>query len=400
MQLFTPAEYMKIDIANGFGLDKKKWHERLEWFEANKKNLRGMLRNADEPALYLAAVQSYERAKEGLPVHYPISLDATSSGMQLLACLTRDRQTAALCNVIDSGEREDAYTKVYEAMLVKVGEGGKIKRDDLKSAIMTSLYGSEAVPKQVFGEGELLEIFEQTMAEEAPLAWELNKGFLNMWQKDALSHDWVMPDNFHVHVKVMGKEEETVHFLNEPFTITKSVNKPTEKGRSIGANVCHSLDSLGVREITRRCMFDPDKVQRIRDWLFYGDNTTLNTESNNTKMLKKLLDLYNESGFLSARILDYIQKDNISLVPEDALIELLNNLPKKPFEVLCVHDCFKVLPPFCNDLRKQYNLFLAMLARSNMLNFLASQIVQREVKIEVGDPELWKDILEANYALS
>ena len=35
MQIFTPKEYLKIDIANSYGLDTKTWDERISWFDDN-----------------------------------------------------------------------------------------------------------------------------------------------------------------------------------------------------------------------------------------------------------------------------------------------------------------------------------------------------------------------------
>ena len=61
---------------------------------------------------------------------------------------------------------------------------------------------------------------------------------------------------------------------------------------------------------------------------------------------------------------------------------------------------FRVLPNYGNDLRRQYNQLLAEVYRSDLLAFLVSQIVKRKVPVTKLDPDLWKDILEANYALS
>lgn len=131
-----------IDIANSFGLDKKTWDERLEWFKQHEDHLDEMLPQADDPAMYFAGVQAWDAVKHGLPIGYPISLDATSSGLQILATLTGDRRAAQLCNVVSTGSREDAYTSVFDIMVDRLmnhlGEyAGGIKRDDCKRAIMT-----------------------------------------------------------------------------------------------------------------------------------------------------------------------------------------------------------------------------------------------------------------------
>ena len=225
-QEFTSKEYLKIDIANNMGLDKDDWDDRLSWFKNNEPNLEKLLPKADEPALFFAAVKAYRKAQQGKVVNYPISLDATSSGIQILAALTGDRKAAALCNVIDTGHREDAYTGLYTAMCDKIGDRTKIDRKDTKRAIMTAFYSSTAVPKTVFGEGLLLDIFYETMKENAPAAWELNETMLAIWNPKKFSNDWVLPDNFHAHIKVMPTISENVHFLNAPYEVQYSVNRP------------------------------------------------------------------------------------------------------------------------------------------------------------------------------
>ena len=83
-----------------------------------------------------------------------------------------------------------------------------------------------------------------------------------------------------------------------------------------------------------------------------------------------------------------------------ALLSLVQSLPAKPFQVLSVHDCFRVLPSYGNDLRRQYNQLLAEVAQSDLLSFLVSQIVMRRITVSKLDPDMYEDIIEANYALS
>ena len=143
MQLFTGLQYLMIDIANSFGLDKKTWNERLEWFDRNQNNLHDLMSQAEEPALFFAGVQAYEMALAGKAIGYPISLDGTTSGIQILSVLTGDASAASLCNVIpgDTDERMDGYTVIYEAMCQRMEAldqpVGSIERDNVKRAIMT-----------------------------------------------------------------------------------------------------------------------------------------------------------------------------------------------------------------------------------------------------------------------
>lgn len=399
-QTFTPVEYLKIDIANNFGLDKFTWQERLDWFDQNWGQLDKLISKAKEPALFYAGIKAYCDVLAGRPIGYMISLDATSSGLQLLAILTGDRKAASICNVIDTGDREDAYQDIYQEMLRRVQDTSKISHENVKQAIMTSLYGSTAVPKEVFGEGSLLNTFYQTMVDMAPGAWELNEAFLEMWDSSATENSWVLPDNFHVHIKVMNQVRETVHFLNEPFDVFYNINAPVKEGRSLGANTIHSIDGLIVRELTRRCDYDPDKLNALRDIMAKGKRNRTSKTRENDKMVVTLWNHFKETGYLSARIIDYLDDRNYGLVNSKAIVALLDTFPAKPFKVVSVHDCFRCLPTYGNDLRRQYNLQLELIANSNLLQCLISQLVGHHVSIGKLDPTLHREIREANYALS
>lgn len=401
-QEFTPIEYLQMDIAGSFGLDNKDWDVRLAWFQQHKNDLKGMMRLAKEPALYYAGMMAYEDYLAGKPSGYPVSLDATCSGMQILTVLTGDRLAAALCNVIDAGFRADAYTSIYQSMLVRVGQSGLITRDKTKNAILTSLYGSQAIPKQVFGEGILLNGFHTTMETECPAVWELNKTYLAIWDATKTKYSWVLPDNYHVHVLIMGQMTESVTFLGNVYDVHTQVNMPVEEGRSLGANTTHSIDGMIVREMTRRCNYNKAQVVHVmelmnssRDW----SNPTERPTDEATHLLEALIGHYNETGYLSARILDCIHNDNAHLAPHAAVMELIVSLPNKPFEIICIHDCFRCLPNYANDMRRQYNRQLYEIARSELLSSIFSQLLGHKAQIGKMDPTLKDDILESNYAI-
>lgn len=397
MQQFTGLEYLKMDIASNFGLDKALWCERLDWFETNKNNLEALMNKAETPALFYAGVTAYKDVLQNKPIGYPISLDASASGLQLLSVLTCDSNAAKLCNVINTGNREDAYTVIYQAMLKALGTTGNISREMTKDAILTALYGSEAVPKRVFGTGNLLRMFNQTMDEKAPGCWELNKAFLSLWDKTKDTYSWVMPDNFHVQIKVMVPVSKRIHFMDKPYDVVYKEHGTTEQGRSLSANSVHSLDGMVVREISRRCMYNPTRINNIRNLL---NQTNKLEHDESTEMVLTLWDRYKASGYLSARILDYLTARNIGNVDYAVIKELVDSLPKKPFNILTIHDCFRCLPKYGNDLRQQYMLQLFYIAKSNMLEYLLEQIVGKKIQIDKLDPNMHKDVLTAEYAIS
>ena len=141
MQLFTPTQYLMIDIANNFGHDKLSWDARLDWFRENEDQLESMQKEAENPALFYAGLKAYRQAQMGMAVHYPISLDATASGAQILAALVCCEKSAMLCNVLDSGQRMDLYTALFEIM-----QGSLAEADDDEVIIIP---GTEITRKQV-----------------------------------------------------------------------------------------------------------------------------------------------------------------------------------------------------------------------------------------------------------
>ena len=159
------------------------------------------------------------------------------------------------------------------------------------------------------------------------------------------------------------------------------------------------IDGMLVREITRRCDYDPEQITKIKRWVNECRGGTSRSREED-KMVMRLADLHRESGFLSARVLEYVDPANMGHLEPGALLSLVQSLPAKPFQVLSVHDCFRVLPNYGNDLRRQYNRLLAEVAQSDLLSFLVSQIVKRRITVSKIDPDLHVDILDANYSLS
>lgn len=395
MKEFTSLEYLQIDLANNFGLDKRTWDQRIQWATEHEDVLETLIQEAEEPAMFQAALLAYRSAQKGEPIGYPISLDSTASGMQILSCLIRDRKAAALCNVIDAGTRQDAYTVLYDTINRKLGVGGStLQRKDVKQAVMTAFYGSEATPEKVFGT-EQLHVFYETLQEECPDIWALNDLFLKLWNPTTLSHDWILPDNFHVRCPVKNQEKQLFTLFGNRYSVTKEVNAPNSYGKSLGANVIHSIDGMLVREMTRRCMHDASHIDYLYNLIKLGKSS----EKSNSPEIETLWNHYKKSGFLSSRILDYLNESNLHQVDADVILEMIESMPSQPFEILCIHDAFRVLPSHANEMRKQYVHLLAMITKSNLLQFLLKQL-NTGVSVSLGEEHLWQDVLNSEYALS
>jgi hypothetical protein len=256
------------------------------------------------------------------------------------------------------------------------------------------------MPKKIFGKGAMLGIFYDVMRSCLPGAWACNDVLKSLWQPGALSHDWTMPDNFHVHVKVMSTTQHMIQVEGVPVPVNLNENIGTEEGRSLSPNVTHSIDGMVVREMHRRCDYDVDQYLEVAE-IVMGNRGSLGTRDTEPKdqMLLKLWNHYEESGFLSARILDCIDIENAGLLNYSVILDLLKSMPAKPFKIVSIHDCFRSHANYGNDLRRQYNEILSLISGSNMLSFLATQITGTSTPvIKLGC--ISDDILEADYALS
>lgn len=418
-QTYTAKEYLMIDIATNYGdidvngetvdLDKVNFEDRIQWFKQQEKagTLASLISSADKPALYFAGLCAYRDYLDGKAIGYPISMDACSSGLQILATLANCERSARKCGVVCTGNREDAYTSLF-ADMHKYGQGVEIKatRKNLKQAVMTSLYGSIAQPRALFGEGTpALALFYHVMETEIPGAWELNLALKNLWQPYQDHHAWVLPDGFEVRMDVEEQASYEVMFLGQAIAVYTKEIKGTARGLSLSPNIVHSIDGLIVREMVRRCDHDKRHVSNLMDICDVALARTKRRDSTSGRgrqkdiLLRKLWELYTKTGFLSARVLDLIDENNISLLSAAKVKELIMSLPAEPFKVLTIHDCFRVHPNYGNDLRLQYNQILSTLAKSDVLSHIATQVTgRRKSLIKVGN--ISEQIKEANYALS
>lgn len=409
MQKFSAFQYIKLDIANSFGLDKDLFNERLNWFEQNKMQLASLVDSADEPAQFYAGTLAYEDTKAGKPTGYLVGMDATASGLQCMAALTGCKVTAMSVNMVDPDCRKDVYTDGYKVMINLLdGKMDKFERADTKDATMTHFYGSQANPRKLFGENsiELLKFYEMVNI-VAPGANMLRQDLIDIWQPYANQHKWVLPDGFTAIVKVMSMVEESfeVNELNSSFTHRYWINKGTGTGLSLAANVIHSVDGFVVREMNRRANYDAEIIKRVYDALTGGtSHVYIKDEDVHTEKLKRLVGLTEAHKMVSVVLAEHITHSNVDMVPlwiKRELIRIIEQmLNHKPFALIAIHDCFKCHALYMNEVRQNYIDIFADMADSHMLSCMIGQIVGKNVPVRKLSKDLSKDIRNSNYMLS
>ena len=130
-------------------------------------------------------------------------------------------------------------------------------------------------------------------------------------------------------------------------------------------------------------MYSPAKVKNIQGWIF-NSWRPYKAQSETDNMMLTLANHYEASGYLSARILNYITEYNINLIDRLEIQKLIDSLPEKPFTVVSTHDCFRVHPRYGNDIREQYLNQLKLIEDSSLLSFLLSQHYLTYVPVNKG----------------
>lgn len=151
-------EWIAFSVASNKGLDKAPMHERMQWVAENDEVISAVAldpignlhlwEGMEEPWQFLAACEEYYNCVitcDRTFTSLPIAVDATCSGLQILAGLCRDKSTAKLVNVLPSSRPQDAYAVVAEAACPDVP--GCIQpymdRKTVKRVVMTVPYNAK-----------------------------------------------------------------------------------------------------------------------------------------------------------------------------------------------------------------------------------------------------------------
>ena len=274
MKIMTGLEYLKVAIANAYGLDKELWATRINWTDTHEGTLETYMDKADNPFQYIKAVKALRNTQLGKPTGYIMGLDACASGYQIMGCMTGCKATLQRTNVINTGNREDLYDFINNKMIIVT----KIHyaRNDVKKTIMTTAYGSKKQPEQLYGKGTTeLEQYWDTMYNELPGSMQLMELIQQLWNPNAIRYTWELPDGHIVIMDVEGtidKKIEVDELDHATFTHRSTVIMPKPKGLSLAANVMHSIDAYIVREMVRRCAKKNVQVAPIHDAFYASPN--------------------------------------------------------------------------------------------------------------------------------
>lgn len=379
---YSPLDHLKIDIANSFGLDKSTYTDRLLWAETHLDELEEMIPEAKEPSMFTAGILALRDTQEGNASGYLCSRDASASGIAILSVLSRCEAGMRNTGVIsDEDVRPNIYGKLGEMV------GDYASPSDAKQALMTFFYGSSAKPKEVFGDD--LDKFDAAAKELAPKAYMLRDALVNTWDPEALSHDWIMPDGFHCHIRVWDTVDtriEVPHLDKKTsFTFRHSVNTPIQKGLANAANITHACDALLVREMQGRLNYDQELFEAVVvETRQFAD-----------------VEITDRTKFLSVE--EVYNMDRTSNDPQyyARVHELASKcLEGKAFPILTIHDAFRAHPNNVQRMCEMYNYILWEMYHSDLLWDILSQLTGKTYKIPAFDAKVAQAILDSEYSIN
>ena len=137
MTRFSGFEYLLIDAANSFGLDKLLFEERIQWCRDHLDELESLTDKAESAYLYIKSVAAIRKAQQGIPTGHLVALDAVCSGLQIMSAITGCLSGARATGLVDPNRRADAYTEQTQRMQVILGNDIHVSRKDAKAALMT-----------------------------------------------------------------------------------------------------------------------------------------------------------------------------------------------------------------------------------------------------------------------
>lgn len=413
MQLFTGFEYLLIDVANQYGLDKELFETRIQWAKANLLVLESLINDVKPKnrALYFKACLNIRRAQAGKPIGALVGFDAICSGIQVMSALTGCADGLRHTGLIGDNVRADAYSTCTGFMSDELG-GFDIERDLAKDALMKMCYGSQKEPEEIFGKDTReLVAFYIAAEKTAPGAYALLQELKAAWQPYALAHEWTLPDGFHARVRV----KETVscrpkidELGGASFTYVYKEYMGTETGISLPANVTHSVDAYVLRCVVRRCNYNRKRIEyaldAIQTELMFRNGEKPRTELKQDTKLAYYVDLYNRTGMPDIVIVSYIDYQNTDQLSTSHMCKLRDimnmMIAHQPFPVVTNHDEFKCHPNNMDHVRLHYREIFAQLAESKVLQSIMNEITGNpNGKYKKRSNNLGNLIRQSNYAI-
>ena len=276
-------DWLAFQVATTYGLDKAPMAERLDWVKNNTHLISCVASDpirhiheweaADEPWQFLAACDEYYHCVLKCDRNFTSSMiatDATCSGLQILAGLARDKNTAKLVNVLPSDKPQDAYAVVAATATPYCPNSIRLYMDrkTVKRVVMTVPYNAKPFSNRGYIKDALKEkgveidkddltktvvAVRNAMDEVVPgpmavMSW-IESEVAKAIDRGKTELTWVTPSGFVVTQKLMKKQMVRIELqllgnckLSVAVDDSDKVDKQHHKNAT-APNLIHSLDA-------------------------------------------------------------------------------------------------------------------------------------------------------------
>ena len=283
--LMTPKaeEWLAFQVATTYGKDKDTREDRIDWTQSNHQLITSVATDpisylhewevAAEPWTFLAACDEYYHCiikRDRHHTNLPVAVDATCSGLQILAGLARDASTAALVNVLPSDKPQDAYKVIAEEAKPHVPEciQPHMDRKTTKRTVMTVPYNAKPFSNRGYIREALKEKGVEVEKDDLTATVKAVRDAMNAivpgpmkvmrWiesevaaaiDRGATELEWVTPSGFVVTQKLMKKK---IQLIELQLLGRCQIRVATEDGDKVdknhhknatAPNLIHSLDA-------------------------------------------------------------------------------------------------------------------------------------------------------------
>jgi DNA-directed RNA polymerase len=275
--------WLSFQVSTTAGNDKEPIDKRWEWTNNNLSLIAAVATDPignlstwegmDEPWQFLAACDEYYHCvikRDRQYTSLPVAVDATCSGLQILACLARDKSTARLVNVLPSEKPQDAYKVIAEEAKPHVPECIRphMDRKTTKRTVMTVPYNAKPFSNRGYIRDALKEKGVEVEKEDLTATVKAVRNAMNVvvpgpmrvmkWIESEVGKaidrglkelQWVTPSGFVVTQKLMKKNVKRIELQLlgkcNVFVATgdkDEVDKNHHKNAT-APNLIHSLDA-------------------------------------------------------------------------------------------------------------------------------------------------------------
>ena len=275
--------WLRFQVATTYGLDKDTLDDRLTWTYENEWLIERVATDpidnlpdwegAEEPWQFLAACDEFYHCvikRDRISTGLCVAIDATCSGLQILAGLAKDKSTAKLVNVLPSNKPQDAYKVIAETSKSNIPERLRPNwdRKKTKRTVMTIPYNAKPFSNRSYIRDALKEDGIEIEKEELTQTVNAVREAMNVivpgpmrvmkWiesevgkaiKRGAKELKWKTPSGFIVNQQIFKKEFEriTLQVLGQcNMRVSTGDSNKVDKARHKAAtapNLIHSLDA-------------------------------------------------------------------------------------------------------------------------------------------------------------